>query len=385
MKGAALGPGIVDDDIGPLLNDAGAVYRRLTESSLVPTVAQLLADQKVVGWVQGRMEFGPRALGNRSILGDARSPKMQSVMNLKIKFRESFRPFAPLVLLERVADYFELTEPSPYMLIVAPVRRELRNPPSSEASGLDRVRHPHSAIPAVTHVDYSARIQTVDSQTNPLLHRLLSEFEKFTGCGVLVNTSFNIRGEPIICTPADAYRCFLRTEMDALVVGHYLLLRADQPRQTVEGADRVRVEELEPTQSRSGDGPKLREQPSEWRKFVAVWVAAASLLLYFLHHRHPLKLPFWPHLQGALLLILAIGMVRPRWFRRPYRAVTIATYHVGKPISQVVLRIFFWVLLTPFGWILRAFGHVPLPLRRDPAASTYWTPPPPLRGLRRPA
>jgi carbamoyltransferase len=385
MKGAGLGPSFTDSDIEPLLKEVGAVYRRLDDSSFIPTVAQLLADQKVVGWVQGRMEFGPRALGNRSILGDARSPRMQSVMNLKIKFRESFRPFAPLVLLERVADYFELTEPSPYMLLVAPVRPELRNPPSPGSTGLDRVRHPHSSLPAVTHVDYSARIQTVDPRTHPLLHQLLSEFNKVTGCGVLVNTSFNIRGEPIICTPADAFRCFLRTEMDALVVGHYLLLRADQPRQTVEGADRVRVEELEPARPSGVDGPKLREQPSEWRKFVAVWVAAGSLLLYFLHRRHPSTFSSWLYLQGALLAVLAVGMVRPRWFRLPYRAVTIATFHVGKPISQVVLRVFYWVLLTPFGWILRAFGHVPLPLHRDPAASTYWSTAPPLRGLRRPA
>ena len=250
---------------------------------------------------------------------------------------------------------------------------------------MDRVHHPHSTIPAVTHVDYSARIQTVDSQTHPLLHRLLTGFEKVTGCAVLVNTSFNIRGEPIICTPSDAYRCFLKTEMDALVVGHCLLLRADQPRQVVEGADRVRVEELEPAPTRIGDGPKLREQPSEWRKFVAVWVAAASLLLYFLHRRHPSTFSSWPYLQGILLAILGVGMLRPRWFRQPYRAVTIATYHVGKPISQVVLRLFFWVVLTPFGWILRAGGHAPLPLRRDPAAPTYWGTPPAPRGLHRPA
>ena len=385
MKGAALGPGFTDSDIEPLLKEVGAVYRRLDDTSFVPTVAQLLADQKVVGWVQGRMEFGPRALGNRSILGDARSPRMQSVMNLKIKFRESFRPFAPLVLLERVADYFELTEPSPYMLLVAPVRPGLRNPPSPGATGLDRVRHPHSSLPAVTHVDYSARIQTVDARTHPLLHRLLREFEKITGCGVLVNTSFNIRGEPIICTPADAHRCFLKTEMDALVMGHFLLLRADQPRPAVERADRVRVEELEPVPPSSVDGPKLREQPSEWRKFVVVWVAAVSLVLYLVHHRHPSTFRSWPFLQGVLLVVLGVGMLRPRWFRKPYRAVTIATFHVGKPISQVVLRVFYWVLLTPFGWILKSFGHVPLPLQRDPAASTYWSAAPPLRGLRRPA
>ncbi|HZQ46359.1 MAG TPA: carbamoyltransferase C-terminal domain-containing protein, partial [Verrucomicrobiae bacterium] len=183
---------------------------------------------------QGRMEFGPRALGNRSILGDARSEKMQSVMNLKVKFRESFRPFAPIVRRERVADYFELEAGSPYMLLVAPVRKELCRESSSKTNGFDQLKEIRSTLPAVTHVDYSARIQTVERDGNPLLYDLLLRFEQATGCGVLVNTSFNVRGEPIVCTPDDAYRCFMNTEMDYLIMGGFVLERAAQPRQNIQ-------------------------------------------------------------------------------------------------------------------------------------------------------
>jgi carbamoyltransferase len=185
----------------------------------------------VVGWFQGRIEFGPRALGARSILGDARSPTMQSVMNLKIKYRESFRPFAPSVLRERVADYFALDVDSPYMLLVAPVLESRRIVLSEEQQrlwGIELLNVPRSDIPAVTHVDYSARIQTVHPQTNPRYYRLLKTFEAMTGCGVLVNTSFNVRGEPIVCSPEDAYRCFMRTEIDVLVLGNYVLDKIEQ-------------------------------------------------------------------------------------------------------------------------------------------------------------
>ncbi len=178
------------------------------------------------------MEFGPRALGARSIIGDARSPRMQSVMNLKIKYRESFRPFAPAVLGDRVADYFDLDRASPYMLLVAPVREELRvkaSPEQESLFGIEKLNVPRSTIPAVTHVDYSARIQTVHRETNPRFYELIRAFERLTGCAVLVNTSFNVRGEPIVCTPEDAYRCFMRTEMDYLAIGNCLLAKSDQP------------------------------------------------------------------------------------------------------------------------------------------------------------
>ncbi len=232
MKGSYLGPGYSRDEVRRQLDAAGAKYVELDDRELMPRLAQILAGENVVGWVQGRMEFGPRALGGRSIIGDPRSAKMQTVMNLKIKYRESFRPFAPSVLAERVGDYFELASESPYMLIVAPVRENLRLPLTAEQQqlfGIEKLKLKRSELPAITHVDYSARVQTVHPQTNPRFHALLAAFEQETGCGVLVNTSFNVRGEPIVCTPSDGYRCFMRTEMDYLVVENFLMDKKDQP------------------------------------------------------------------------------------------------------------------------------------------------------------
>ncbi len=233
MQASLLGPGFSDDEIEAVLRSHNAVFQKLEKDALLDFTVELLKTEKVVGWFQGRMEFGPRALGNRSILGDARSAKMQSVMNLKVKFRESFRPFAPIVRRERVADYFELETESPYMLLVAPVKKELRREVSPEVKGFDRLKEIRSTLPAVTHVDYSARIQTVEREGNPLLYDLLLRFENATGCGVLVNTSFNVRGEPIVCTPDDAYLCFMNTEMDYLVMGGFVVERAAQPQQKI--------------------------------------------------------------------------------------------------------------------------------------------------------
>jgi carbamoyltransferase len=232
MHGACLGPAFSDEEIGEFLSSRGHPARRLAQDEWARVIAGLIADEKVVGLFQGRMEWGPRALGNRSIVADARSPRMQSILNLKIKHRESFRPFAPSVLLERASDYFELDRPSPYMLLVAPVRAERRVPPTGDERRLpikEWVNRVRSDVPAITHVDYSARIQTVDQRTSPRYHELLSAFEALTGCGLIVNTSFNERGEPIVCTPADAYDCFMRTEMDYLVLESFLLAKADQP------------------------------------------------------------------------------------------------------------------------------------------------------------
>jgi carbamoyltransferase len=233
MRGSYLGPSFSDEEIARQLDAAGAVYERLPDAALLDRTAELLAGERVVGWLQGRMEFGPRALGNRSILGDPRSTKMQSVMNLKIKYRESFRPFAPSVLRERVADYFSLDTDSPYMLLVAPVSEKWRiamTPEQQRLFGIEKLNVPRSTLPAITHVDYSARVQTVHEDTNPRYYGLLRRFEALTGCPVLVNTSFNVRGEPIVCTPSDAYRCFMRTEMDVLVVGNFLMLKERQPK-----------------------------------------------------------------------------------------------------------------------------------------------------------
>jgi carbamoyltransferase len=232
MRGAYLGPAFSAEEIAQVLDGAGASYARLERDALLARTARLLADGQIVGWFNGRMEFGPRALGARSILADPRSPRMQAHLNMKIKFREGFRPFAPSVLRERAGEYFELGVESPYMQFVAPVRKERCIPMNAEQRrlwGIDLLNVPRSDIPAVTHVDYSARVQTVRRETSPDYYDLIAEFEKLTGCAVLVNTSFNVRGEPIVCSPADAYACFMRTGLDALVIGPFLLDKAAQP------------------------------------------------------------------------------------------------------------------------------------------------------------
>jgi carbamoyltransferase len=231
MRGAYLGPAYRQADIESRLRNSGARFEVLTDAALIATSAEDLSQGKAMGWFQGRMEFGPRALGNRSILGDPRSPTMQKTLNLKVKYRESFRPFAPSVLRERVSDWFELDGDSPYMLLVADVvarRRREMTPEEKRLFGIDKLNVPRSDIPAVTHVDYSARIQTVHEDTNPRYHALLAEFERRTGCPVLVNTSFNVRGEPIVCTPEDAFRCFMGTDLDVLAVGNCYLRKPEQ-------------------------------------------------------------------------------------------------------------------------------------------------------------
>ncbi|HWZ40415.1 MAG TPA: carbamoyltransferase [Bradyrhizobium sp.] len=231
MSGAFLGPEFSQAEIEQRLTAAGARFTVLDEAAMVETAANALSDQLAVGWFQGRMEFGPRSLGARSILGDPRSPTMQKNLNLKVKYRESFRPFAPAVLREDVADWFELDSDSPYMLIVADVRKDKRRAMTEAEQalfGIDKLNISRSEIPAVTHIDHSARVQTVSSATNPLFHRLLTRFKVLTGCPMLVNTSFNVRGEPIVCTPEDAFRCFMGNELDLLVIGQCVMRKAEQ-------------------------------------------------------------------------------------------------------------------------------------------------------------
>lgn len=231
MKGAYLGPAYSDEDIEAALTRCGATFHRLDEQSLIDRVATALAEEKAVGWMQGRMEFGPRALGGRSIIADPRSPVMQKQLNLKVKYRESFRPFAPSVLREHVGDWFEHDADSPYMLLVADVQSDKRRQMTDEENalfGIEKLNVPRSSVPAITHVDYSARIQTVHQDTNPRYHAVISGFHEKTGCPLVVNTSFNVRGEPIVCTPEDAFRCFMGTELDVLAVGNFLLLKDQQ-------------------------------------------------------------------------------------------------------------------------------------------------------------
>jgi carbamoyltransferase len=233
MSGSFLGPRYSEAEIAAAIHTGGWVAKRFDLKDVAAQVAAAMADEKVVGLLQGRMEFGPRALGARSIIGDARSPRMQAVMNVKIKFRESFRPFAPAVLRDYVADWFELDDDSPYMLLVADVRQDKRVPVPPEAEalwGIEKLHVPRSSVPAITHVDYSARIQTVRRDTNPLYHDIIDAFHRMTGCPVIVNTSFNVRGEPMVCSPEDAYRCFMRTDMDLLVLENFLLEKPAQPK-----------------------------------------------------------------------------------------------------------------------------------------------------------
>jgi carbamoyltransferase len=231
MNGALLGPSFGDDEIASQLDSVGAVYERIDPQTIAARTAELIAGENVVGWFQGRMEYGPRALGARSIVADPRNPRMQSLINLKIKFREGFRPFAPSVLEDRAKEYFELKGESPYMLIVAPVKKERRLPIEAigEKWGIELLNQPRSDIPAVTHLDYSARIQTVSETRTPLYHSMIAEFDRLTGCPLVVNTSFNVRGEPIVCTPLDAWRCFMRTHLDYLVIGSFVLAKPAQP------------------------------------------------------------------------------------------------------------------------------------------------------------
>lgn len=231
MAGSYLGPSYSSEEIRTFLDAERIPYKYVSDNDVASYVASLLAQEKVIGWFQGRMEFGPRALGGRSIVGDPRSPKMQEIMNIKIKFRESFRPFAPSVIMESVSDWFELDSPSPYMLLVASVKESRRRPMTGAEQalfGVDKLNVVRSQIPAVTHVDYSARIQTVDRETNPVYYDLLSAFEREYDCPVIINTSFNVRGEPPVCSPEDAYRCFMRTQMDYLVLGNYVLDKLEQ-------------------------------------------------------------------------------------------------------------------------------------------------------------
>jgi carbamoyltransferase len=233
QKQSLLGPSFKNEEVVKELAELRAVYHLLNYEDLYSKVAELLNKEMVIGWFQGRMEFGPRALGNRSIIGDPRSKSMQSKMNLKIKFRESFRPFAPAVMREHVSEYFELDSDSPYMLLVAPIQPARRVPLTNDQEdlfGIAKLNIPKSDIPAVTHVDYSARIQTVDKEDHPVFYSLLQAFYRLTGCPILVNTSFNVRGEPIVCTPTSAYTCFMRTEMDCLVINNYLFLKEEQPK-----------------------------------------------------------------------------------------------------------------------------------------------------------
>ncbi len=236
MKGGFLGPKFTNDEIEIELKTCGATFKKMSDEDMIEYVANALVKGKAVGWMQGRMEFGPRALGSRSIIADPRSPNMQKTLNLKVKYRESFRPFAPSILFEDVSEWFEYNTHSPYMLFVANVRKDKHvkiEAKEQSLFGIDKLKVPHSIVPAITHVDYSARIQTVHIDTNPLFYSVIQKFKKKTGCPIVVNTSFNIRGEPIVCSPTDAFKCFMGNKLDLLAIGNFILLKDDQNKKMI--------------------------------------------------------------------------------------------------------------------------------------------------------
>ncbi len=360
QRGSLLGP---EFDARDFLNRESIAHTQLSDDELMRQVAGLLDDGKVVGWFQGRMEFGPRALGQRSILADPRAPQMQERLNLKIKFRESFRPFAPAVLLERVADYFLLDRESPYMLLVAPVRSALLDDESHSGDFNARLQCVRSPIPAVTHVDGSARIQTVDSEVNPRLHRLLEEFEKRTGCAVLINTSFNVRGEPPVCSPEDAFRCFMNTGMDYLVLGNFVLDKREQrlPKPQ-EKAQRSALRE---------QYDKLGHSLPELRRFgwtVGVALAVAGALLARKH-----IVPASVLIASATALFVAANF-SPAKLRQVYRVWMLGAMAIGAVMTRVILTILFFVAVVPIGLLQRLFGKSPLQLAFLPAGDSYWQP-----------
>jgi carbamoyltransferase len=363
-KNYYLGPKFSNDEITEYLDSVGANYQKLSRTELYETVAQHLADEKVVGWFQGRMEFGPRALGGRSILGDARSPKMQTQMNLKIKFRESFRPFAPSVLREKVSDFFELETDSPYMLLVAPVRENLRFQMSEDEQklfGIEKLNLRRSTIPAVTHIDYSARIQTVREEESPAYHKLISAFDDLTGCPVVVNTSFNVRGEPIVCTPRDAYRCFMKTEMDFLVMEDILL-----DKRTQNGNSPL---EEKPEQKTK---PSETEQVSNKQARNTALVVAAVLFLFAAWNFYRLRETAAIVFIGLSAFFVLLGTLLPtpaKIFHVYWMKLARVLGHVN---SIILLTLLFYLVFAPYNLISRVLGRDPL-RRRGKKGESNWT------------
>jgi len=353
MRAALLGPEFTDGEIRAALESAGIRYSEAHGSELATVGAKLLAEGNVVGWFQGRMEFGPRALGARSILADARDPAMQSRLNQKIKFREGFRPFAPSVLSERAADYFELNAESPYMTTVAPVRMARRRSCSSGATGISRVNDARSEIPAVTHLDYSARVQTVSRTENPVFHSLISAFAGLTGCPIVVNTSFNVRGEPIVCTPADAVACFARTGMDALVIGPFVVVRREQEDPSLASArDPARPIDAGDGRPQSASAPTLNRR--EGRQF-ALTLAAGFLFVAALGYWKGADAVAFMAAGLATISLMAAAIVPGRLgpARRSWMRMGDA---VGRVTTPVLLAIVYYGVVTPTALIRRLTG-----------------------------
>ncbi|MBW3534324.1 MAG: hypothetical protein KY453_03750 [Gemmatimonadetes bacterium] len=370
QKGSYLGPSYAPDAVAAWLEAEGIPHRRLSEETLLHETAAALDAGAVVGWLNGRMEYGPRALGARSILADARDPDMQRTLNLRIKERESFRPFAPSCLAEDAGAYFDLDAPSPYMLLVAPVREERRRDPGPDArepEGLERVHEVRSDLPAVTHVDHSARIQTVEAAVAPRYHALLRHFRARTGYGVLVNTSFNVAGEPIVCTPVEAYRDFLATGMDVLVLEDCLLRASEQ-------GDR-RAEEVEDDPFRPPH-PATAEEDRDTRRrhlrrFGLIMSGALGALGGFFWWR---ERALWPWLVALGALFALTGLLSPGLLDRVERGWMALGERLGGVVTRVLLSLTFFLGVTPLGLAGRLVGRRRLALRPDPDTATYWTP-----------
>ncbi|MHC4704953.1 MAG: SxtJ family membrane protein, partial [Planctomycetota bacterium] len=373
QRGSYLGPDFSDAQILEFLQSNDIPHTRLSEDELCDKVASLLTEEKVVGWFHGPMEFGPRALGSRSIIGDARSPKMQETMNLKIKFRESFRPFAPSVLAESASEYFEIDRPSPYMLLVAPVKNEIRRQTSKEEeslSGLDKLKVIRSDIPAVTHVDCSARIQTVHSAANPTYHKMIQKFEEKTGCPVVINTSFNIRGEPIVCNPEDAWLCFMKTNMDYLALGNFLLARKEQ-KPFENDASRRKESELEWEKGAlTTTDDRKRNDTKEVRKYGIVMAVALSAVGSLVFWRGgELHFIFF----AAAAAFLLAGLAAPAALKPVYRAWMMLAHAMGWMMTKAILIAAFFVILTPIGLLLRLCGKDILDVKLDVTGQgSYW-------------
>ena len=370
QKATLLGPAFSDDQIARLLEARGVEATRVEDpDDLAERTAGFLAEGKVVGWFQGRMEFGPRALGARSILADARDPEMQTTLNLKIKFRESFRPFAPAVLREHVSEVFELDRDSPYMLLVAKVAETHlvdKEAQGDGLKGLDRLKIERSTIPAVTHVDGSARVQTVSSQDHPLFHQLLKHFHRKTGCPVLVNTSFNVRGEPIVCTPAEAYHCFRRTQMDVLVLGPFIIDKQVRGAQESE-LHRHRQDAVDDSRPTAGE---RQAEIREARRFGVVLAAILGVLAAGSQaFDHPIRAAV---LAGASAgVVLAAFLATPVWTVL-FRLWMKAAGALGRLISNGALCLFFFAVLTPAGLLKRLLGTPPLDTAWRDGRPTYW-------------
>jgi carbamoyltransferase len=378
QHGSLLGPRYSDENVERFLRSAGARYRRIdSDEKLVDEAARLVSEGKVIGWFQGRMEFGPRSLGNRSILGDPRSGTMQSLINRKIKSRESFRPFAASVLEGSVEEYFEMkaVEAGPYMLVVAPVRREKRVPLSpalGNLRGFENIDVVRSEIPAVTHVDGSSRVQTVDAGRHARFHRLIERFAEQTGYPVLVNTSFNVRDEPIVCSPEDAYRCFVSTELDALAMENFLLLKVEQ--EPVKEDPRKSRFAFREWTGIGLAGINWNPGRSELRGFSAVWLplflALAGVLMLASNRSFRVPALLWT----TAVLSVAVGLLRPTLMKPVYLLLTVVTWPVGWIVSHLLLIVVYYGIITPVGLVLRAMGRDSLPRSFDPALRSYWVP-----------